>query len=108
MKHLNVDLYPSRTYGCDVALVTIKFVHDESTMQVMFIREIPMLLEDWRRTPEAQRVPLRLRHLSPMQVLGKTNPATNRRAFTVANIPLAPVAASLPQADADAPANAAA
>ena len=106
VKHINVEVHTERSNGCDVAIVTIRFEHDDSTMQLMFVREMPTVLEDWRRTPQPPRVPLRLRHLAPMQVLGKTDPATNHRAFTAANMPLTPVAVSL--AHAGAPADAAA
>ena len=78
----------------------MKFFHDESTMQIMFAREMPMLLQDWRRMPEAERQPLRLRHLAPMQVLAATSTTANSRAFTVSSLPLTPVAASLAPPDA--------
>ena len=100
VKHINVEIHPDRSNGCDVALATVKFFHDESTMQIMFAREMPMLLQDWRRMPEAERQPLRLRHLAPMQVLAATSTTANSRAFTVSSLPLTPVAASLAPPDA--------
>ena len=96
--HVRSDRYPSRANGCGVAVVTVKFEHDESTMLIIFVREVPTLLHHWHQQPEAERQPLRLRHLAPMQVLGFTNPQDGRRCYAVTNVPLTPVVATPAQA----------
>ena len=98
--HVEADITSARANGCVVALATIKFDHDDSSMIVLFVREIPLLLDEWRRSP-MPRQPLRIHHLSPMRVVSLPSSMLNRRCFTVTNIPLKPIVAARAQDPAD-------
>jgi len=103
--HVDADITPNRANGCNVALATIKFDHDDSTMIVLFVREIPSLLDEWRRLP-TPRQPLRIHHLSPMRVVSLPSSMPDRRCFTVTNIPLKPIAAARAQDIVEGPVDA--
>jgi len=65
-----------------LALLRVKFDHDGSQLLVMLLREIPQLLDEWRRRA-APREPLRLQYMWPMQVLDAT---AEQRYFAVFNV----------------------
>ena len=91
-----------RIYKWPFAIVSVVFVHDNSTADLLFTREMPTLLHDWHKAP-TPKDPLRIQHFAPMRVLGAA--AVNapvRRVFAITNIPHKPVAAALAQHDDEA------
>ena len=88
----------SRSQQWPFAIASVVFEHDDSSADLLFAREMPTVLAEWAKLPEP-KAPLRLRHLTPMRVLGAAAAEVNaRRVFVVTNIPLNPVSAARAQA----------
>ena len=86
-----------RIYMWPFAIVSVVFVHDNSTADLLFAREIPTRLQEWHNAP-APKEPLRIQQLAPMRVLGSAAVnAPARRVFAITNIPHKPVAVALAQ-----------
>ena len=77
----DVEVAKGRTQLASLALLRVKFDHDDSELSVMLVREIPQLLDAWRRRP-IPRQPLRLQYMWPMQVVSAS---AEQRYFAVSN-----------------------
>ena len=102
---IEYDKASARSQFTSVAVLRVTFDHDGSELLVMLQREIPQLLDEWRRRP-APRDPLHLQYMWPMQTVAAS---AEQRFFTVTNFACRPVAvAPAQQPAAEAPAGGAA